>query len=891
MGYNSKESQYGNYPYLEVEYYVPPSISIQEIQSNTTDGDASAYVGQEVVTRGVVTAVTSKGFFIQNGTGPWSGIYVYLGSSPDVEIGDYVKVSGVVKEYYGFTEIQASSDGITVLGTADVPEPVVLQTGEVAQEQWESVLVKVENVVVTNANLGYGEWEVDDGSGPVRVDDLMYRFYPKYNQKLEYVAGVVYYSYGNFKIEPRSADDIALAPEYQSIREIRENWESGKKVVTSGIVIGTRSTGFFIQNGTEPNSGIYVYVGRSFAKDVKPGDIVQVNGTTSQWNGLYELSDPSYKVVGHTDLPEPVVIKAGEMDDGYQSMRVKLEWVRVTDVSGSSVTVEDDTGSLILYDYYDIMDVVPGKILEYVIGIGYRYKVIEVYPTDYKLYIPSIGISEVVKPDYAIKGVPMKFKVTVVNNGEMADNITVALYANGALAGNVTHEIDVGGSAVYEFTYVPVELGGLTIDIQVWESGWGIIDERIYQYKVVPNPNVVAYGLTPYYERLYQKEMDNITPLYENLTWTVDELQSCGVDLGDLAPKVQWIEDSMAEIQRQYQIYDTLKGLLVQQNPYRNSYYYPVMVHIRKAAMLSRDVNEEINEVLPILHATLEQVWPICHPPAPAPGNETVPGNETGGLPVNQTNETQPAPETNVTPSTNITIHIPKVLIDDAHGQYYVEQTGVNTLINRIEDELGWEVEINKLPLTYDILKDYDVVIILDPKDDLTDAEIAALQEYVESGGGLFIAGEWYKYANTENLNRLISKYGIKFNPDELMDDDHNSGRPYYPFIGIYNKDHPAMKFVPEDWTMYYNGQTLTLAGNAVWLIKAYDTGYSVDADGNVVYVKGTHPVLAAAVEVGSGRIIAYGSSKALSDSYYQKYINSNWPFIKGALLWLAHQE
>ncbi|NJE02539.1 Gldg family protein, partial [Thermococcus sp. JdF3] len=128
--------------------------------------------------------------------------------------------------------------------------------------------------------------------------------------------------------------------------------------------------------------------------------------------------------------------------------------------------------------------------------------------------------------------------------------------------------------------------------------------------------------------------------------------------------------------------------------------------------------------------------------------------------------------ETNMTQPGNITITITKVLIDASHGQYYVEEVGVNGLAEKIKSDLGWEVEINKLPLTYDLLKEYDVVIILNPKEDLTPNEVAALQEYVENGGGLFIAGDWYKYSNVESLNAVVEKYGIKFNADELMDDD-----------------------------------------------------------------------------------------------------------------------
>ncbi|MBP1912991.1 hypothetical protein [Thermococcus stetteri] len=57
---------------------------------------------------------------------------------------------------------------------------------------------------------------------------------------------------------------------------------------------------------------------------------------------------------------------------------------------------------------------------------------------------------------------------------------------------------------------------------------------------------------------------------------------------------------------------------------------------------------------------------------------------------------------------------------------------------------------------------------------------------------------------------------------------------------------------------------------------------------GTRVKEKGSKPVVAAAVEVGKGRMVAYGSSKALSDDYYRRYIASNWPFLKGVLLWIA---
>ena len=53
----------------------------------------------------------------------------------------------------------------------------------------------------TNADLGYGEWEVDDGSGPCRVDDYAdYYFDPANYESVKNITGVMDYSYGETKI-------------------------------------------------------------------------------------------------------------------------------------------------------------------------------------------------------------------------------------------------------------------------------------------------------------------------------------------------------------------------------------------------------------------------------------------------------------------------------------------------------------------------------------------------------------------------------------------------------------------------------------------------------------------------------------------------------------------
>ncbi|MEJ2720705.1 MAG: hypothetical protein P8181_06135, partial [bacterium] len=62
--------------------------------------------------------------------------------------------------------------------------------------------------------LSYGEWVV---GGVLVVDDLNdYTYFPKVGDDLDSVAGVLFYSFGAFKLEPRNTGDIkgALIPHY-----------------------------------------------------------------------------------------------------------------------------------------------------------------------------------------------------------------------------------------------------------------------------------------------------------------------------------------------------------------------------------------------------------------------------------------------------------------------------------------------------------------------------------------------------------------------------------------------------------------------------------------------------------------------------------------------------
>ncbi|MFN3707347.1 ExeM/NucH family extracellular endonuclease [Microcella sp.] len=123
-------------------------------------GNVSPMVGQTVTVRGVVTA-DYRGLSGYNGIvvqtqgsggvddatpGASDGIFIFLSSNnPSVAIGDLVDVTGPVSEYFGQTQITASSAGSVVLveSGVDLPEPTPLPTDVIGddREQFENMLV------------------------------------------------------------------------------------------------------------------------------------------------------------------------------------------------------------------------------------------------------------------------------------------------------------------------------------------------------------------------------------------------------------------------------------------------------------------------------------------------------------------------------------------------------------------------------------------------------------------------------------------------------------------------------------------------------------------------------------------------------------------------------
>lgn len=182
----------------------PIVLTIPEIQGA---GHVSEYVGQPVITHGIVTAVDAGGFYLQDATGDGNAatsdaIFVFLGTAPAVAVGDAVTVNGSVAEFasgagLSLTEINTTNAGITVTSSGNgVPSAVLIGAGGVLPpatvieddgltsydptsdgiDFWESLegmRVTVDNPLVVSNTNDFGETDIvaSLGAGATGIND------------------------------------------------------------------------------------------------------------------------------------------------------------------------------------------------------------------------------------------------------------------------------------------------------------------------------------------------------------------------------------------------------------------------------------------------------------------------------------------------------------------------------------------------------------------------------------------------------------------------------------------------------------------------------------------------------------------------------------------------
>ncbi|MCD8380816.1 MAG: CehA/McbA family metallohydrolase [Lachnospiraceae bacterium] len=130
------------------------------------------------------------------------------------------------------------------------------------------------------------------------------------------------------------------------------------------------------------------------------------------------------------------------------------------------------------------------------------------------------------------------------------------------------------------------------------------------------------------------------------------------------------------------------------------------------------------------------------------------------------------------------------------------------------------------------------------------DEFIEAVQAYVQAGGSVIVCGladygeasSSAEYHTAAQQNKLLAAIGstMSLNDDEAYDVDNNGGQAYRLYLETFNMESDWLTGVVdvdsvadgEDYQVYsqYSGCTVNV-GSGTWLVKGFDTTYSIDSD------------------------------------------------------------
>ncbi|RVU02348.1 hypothetical protein EOE18_17175 [Novosphingobium umbonatum] len=251
-------------------------VTIMEIQG---ESHSSAYAGQEVTTKGIVTAVDGAGFYLQDAAGDGNSrtsdaVFVYTGTAPTVKIGDAIEVTATVTEYVSSTTGSLSVTEMTA------PVITVESSGNALPA---AVLIGPDGLHIPTANLE------DDGftSFDPATDGL------DFWESLE-----------GMRVEIQNP--VAIAPTATTYGEIYTVASDGAGH-TSSSGLSAESTlainGSYSTTGTGTNNSVNgdynpekiqidadVELGSGTAPLVNPGDVLaSVVGVVNYAGGMYEV--------------------------------------------------------------------------------------------------------------------------------------------------------------------------------------------------------------------------------------------------------------------------------------------------------------------------------------------------------------------------------------------------------------------------------------------------------------------------------------------------------------------------------------------------------------------------------------------------------------------------
>ena len=204
--------------------------------------------------------------------------------------------------------------------------------------------------------------------------------------------------------------------------------------------------------------------------------------------------------------------------------------------------------------------------------------------------------------------------------------------------------------------------------------------------------------------------------------------------------------------------------------------------------------------------------------------------------------------------------------------------------------------EIVSDSLTYDILKNYDILIIKTPSQ-FKPEEMDAIVRFVNDGGGLFLIGDHTNFAGTgTNLNQISKRFGIEFGFDSV---NTIVGHLYYYKRGLL--PHPIVKYMPS--LDFMTGCSLKAPLSSEPAILGFGLSSEPGEYSSVGFFRETrmndptHATdttwglinQAVALKYGKGRVVAFADSTIVSN--FRIFFGGSSNMVIGAMEYLNHKN
>jgi hypothetical protein len=391
---------------------ITPIADIQYVADPATS-DASPLIGQTVTVSGVVAAEFwgSPGncyMVIQDADSAWCGIVAYEAGGWDnfemtfaehfwrahLVYGDSVTLTATVEEHNNLTRLTSTS-AFAVHDRAAKPAPIEVSILEANAEKYEGVLIRVSDIDVSDPDMGDGEWSVTDGSSDLVIGNIWdYFYYRKVGDSLATVTGILDYSAGAYKLQPRSAYDVDEAGPFTRIQRIQHRElsrlfgnpngtaydysalagdtvscigivtvpTSELSVINTSVTPWTGSMRFFLQ---DPNGGPYSSLLAYFPDptafpNLIEGDSVLMTGYIDEWGWPAQTTEiiitEPITILGwdaHAHIPERPVISTGDLRlsitaEQWENTIVRIEHATVIEdiLPWGEFSIDDGSGSI-----------------------------------------------------------------------------------------------------------------------------------------------------------------------------------------------------------------------------------------------------------------------------------------------------------------------------------------------------------------------------------------------------------------------------------------------------------------------------------------------------------------------------------------------------------------